>query len=184
MADGFVSDVPPALCSQGKDPTVNVLPFACPHTQHGSSTNLGNSAASETLANHTSGSAPTMAKPLDSVLERPATLQMVAQRRSRLTGQRLPYLFSGSALRNIHRARHVLDSDRGRKRTHRPDLFGARRTMEPPRTSARAAARDRVRYVAANLDRALDSQSLRPLRFTNARHARATVRPARDHAVR
>ena len=71
----FVSEVPPALSSQGGVPTVSGLPFDCPHRKHGSSTtSLGNSRASERLANHTSGSAPAMATALDNILERASVI--------------------------------------------------------------------------------------------------------------
>ena len=56
--------------------------------------------------------------------------------------------------------------------------------MEPLRAAARPAARDRVRRAAADLDRAPQSQPLRPLRSAHAGHARGTLRSAGRHAAR
>jgi len=71
MADAFVSEVPPTLCSQGGIPTDTIAPLDCPQTKQGSSANnRGTSPASERLANHTSGSEPATAKTVESVRER------------------------------------------------------------------------------------------------------------------
>ena len=71
MADAFVSEVPPTLCSQGGIPTATIAPLDCPQTKQGSSANTrGTSPASERLANHTSGSEPATAKTVESVRER------------------------------------------------------------------------------------------------------------------
>ena len=71
MADTFVSEVPPTLCSQGGIPTLTIAPLDCPQTKQGSSANnRGTSPASERLANHTSGSEPATAKTVESIRER------------------------------------------------------------------------------------------------------------------
>src|SRR5262245_42518401 len=70
MADAFVSEVPPTLCSQGGIPTATIAPLDCPQTKQGSSANnRGNSPVSERLANQTSARDPATAKTVESVRE-------------------------------------------------------------------------------------------------------------------